>query len=432
MVKLVSENRITEARALQRKLTPIARSIGGGFGITGTESGTGSAWLHTAGCRVRRCGRRRSRSSRHDSRSARRARACCLFACEAKFSEGRTRRLRRASVQTRLRVRDETLDRDCAFHEMYAADSCRRSFVPSRARPILLPASDRSQPDERGAGDFGGSGGRRAGEDGDGRLQRSQSPGVRQQHRDEAWPSCRSGRTFRGTTPSSTRRRSTHSRCPGGYIYITRGILPFLNDEAQLAGVLGHETGHVTARHAAQQYTRSVGGTHRSRRARHLRSGRAALRRRRRAGARRAVPEVRPRRRAAGRSARRPKYAAAGNWDPAGRARYARRRLGDSTRRRGAPGRPQLAGDASRAARAREGDPADRRSNVKAGRTGLVSDRDAMLRAVDGIIYGDNPEQGDRSRSSFIHPPLRLQDRLPERLGHPEQPAAGGGEGAGR
>src|SRR5205085_186044 len=47
---------------------------------------------------------------------------------------------------------------------------------------------------------------------------------------------------------------------PGGFIYITRGILPFLNDEAQLAGVLGHETGHVTARHAAQQYTRSVGG----------------------------------------------------------------------------------------------------------------------------------------------------------------------------
>src|SRR5258705_11004572 len=48
---------------------------------------------------------------------------------------------------------------------------------------------------------------------------------------------------------------------PGGPIYITRGILPFLNDEAQLAGVLGHETGHVTARHAAQQYTRAVGGT---------------------------------------------------------------------------------------------------------------------------------------------------------------------------
>ena len=44
---------------------------------------------------------------------------------------------------------------------------------------------------------------------------------------------------------------------PGGFIYLTRGILPFLDDEAELAGVLGHEIGHVTARHAAQQYTRA-------------------------------------------------------------------------------------------------------------------------------------------------------------------------------
>ena len=42
---------------------------------------------------------------------------------------------------------------------------------------------------------------------------------------------------------------------PGGYIYITRGILPYLNSEAQLAGVLGHEIGHVTHRHSAAQMT---------------------------------------------------------------------------------------------------------------------------------------------------------------------------------
>ena len=42
---------------------------------------------------------------------------------------------------------------------------------------------------------------------------------------------------------------------PGGYIYITRGILAHLGSEAQLAGVLGHEIGHVTARHSAQQIT---------------------------------------------------------------------------------------------------------------------------------------------------------------------------------
>ena len=39
---------------------------------------------------------------------------------------------------------------------------------------------------------------------------------------------------------------------PGGFIYVTRGILPYLDSEAELAGVLGHEIGHVTARHSAQ------------------------------------------------------------------------------------------------------------------------------------------------------------------------------------
>nr|VFJ89771.1 MAG: Putative Zn-dependent protease [Candidatus Kentron sp. H]VFJ91320.1 MAG: Putative Zn-dependent protease [Candidatus Kentron sp. H]VFJ97841.1 MAG: Putative Zn-dependent protease [Candidatus Kentron sp. H] len=42
---------------------------------------------------------------------------------------------------------------------------------------------------------------------------------------------------------------------PGGYIYITRGLLAYLNSEAELAAVLGHEAGHVTARHSVRQYT---------------------------------------------------------------------------------------------------------------------------------------------------------------------------------
>jgi len=42
---------------------------------------------------------------------------------------------------------------------------------------------------------------------------------------------------------------------PGGYIYITRGMMSYLNTEAELAAVLGHEIGHVTARHAVRQHS---------------------------------------------------------------------------------------------------------------------------------------------------------------------------------
>lgn len=40
---------------------------------------------------------------------------------------------------------------------------------------------------------------------------------------------------------------------PGGYVYITRGIMAYLNSEAELAGVVAHEIGHVTARHGVRQ-----------------------------------------------------------------------------------------------------------------------------------------------------------------------------------
>lgn len=45
---------------------------------------------------------------------------------------------------------------------------------------------------------------------------------------------------------------------PGGYIYFTRGILTHFNNEAEFAGVLGHEIGHVTARHTARQQTKAT------------------------------------------------------------------------------------------------------------------------------------------------------------------------------
>lgn len=43
---------------------------------------------------------------------------------------------------------------------------------------------------------------------------------------------------------------------PGGFIYLTRGILAHFESEAEMAGVLGHEIGHVTARHSVSQMSR--------------------------------------------------------------------------------------------------------------------------------------------------------------------------------
>ncbi|PCJ00243.1 MAG: peptidase M48 family protein [Alphaproteobacteria bacterium] len=45
---------------------------------------------------------------------------------------------------------------------------------------------------------------------------------------------------------------------PGGYIYMTRGLLALANSEAEMASVLAHETGHITGRHSAERYSRSV------------------------------------------------------------------------------------------------------------------------------------------------------------------------------
>lgn len=47
---------------------------------------------------------------------------------------------------------------------------------------------------------------------------------------------------------------------PGGYVYFTRGIMAHFNNEAEFAGVLGHEIGHITARHSVSQQTNALLG----------------------------------------------------------------------------------------------------------------------------------------------------------------------------
>jgi predicted Zn-dependent protease len=65
--------------------------------------------------------------------------------------------------------------------------------------------------------------------------------------------SHRSNLTYRFTVLDS--KEVNAFALPGGYIYITRGLMAYLNSEAELAAVLGHEIGHVTARHSVRQHS---------------------------------------------------------------------------------------------------------------------------------------------------------------------------------
>jgi predicted Zn-dependent protease len=198
---------------------------------------------------------------------------------------------------------------------------------------------------------------------------------------------------------------------PGGPIYITRGILPFLNDEAQLAGVLGHETGHVTARHAAQQYTRAVGGTiglvalgifvpGGQQIGGLAEQGLGVLFLKYSRGDESQADQLGVR------------YASRANWDPAGVPEMLTTlgRLDEASgQSKGVPNWLETHPDPLQ----RVKDITPLVQQTSAGRTDFVRNQDALFRAIDGIIYGDNPDQGIVRGAAFIHPPLRFRIDFP-------------------
>jgi predicted Zn-dependent protease len=199
---------------------------------------------------------------------------------------------------------------------------------------------------------------------------------------------------------------------PGGGIYITRGIMPFLDNEAELAGVIGHEIGHVTARHSAQQYTKQITGQ----------VGLLAL------GI--FVPTARPfgdlaaqalgvlflkygrddELQADGLGAR---YESSLGWDPAGVPAFLSTlgRLDEAAGdRRGIPN--WLSTHPDPLSRVEEIQPVVQQ--MKTAGKSYATNRDPFLQRIDGIVYGDNPEQGIARGSAFLHPVLRFRIDFPE------------------
>jgi len=196
---------------------------------------------------------------------------------------------------------------------------------------------------------------------------------------------------------------------PGGYIYVTRGILAHLGSEAELAGVLGHEIGHVTARHSVgrmstQQLAQlglalgvalrpdlekfaTVAGA--GLQLAFLKYGRDDERQADELGLR---------------------YLLRGSYDPREMPQVFDM-LDRVTKDAGGSGTPEWLST--------HPNPGDRRARMErlvaqqAASTGIVG-RDTYLKRLDGLVYGTNPREGFFRGTRFFHPDLEFQLDFPE------------------
>jgi predicted Zn-dependent protease len=201
---------------------------------------------------------------------------------------------------------------------------------------------------------------------------------------------------------------------PGGYIYLTRGILAYLNNEAELAGVMGHEIGHVTARHSVQQITRQqlaqvglgIGGvisptfgrfgdlTQGSLNLVFLRFSRDNEREADRLGV---------------------EYAARAGYDPREISNFfdVLSRLSEVGDRETIPGWLSTHPDPPERVTTTRELAQEWVRNLELTSDRMTINRDAHLRAIDGIVYGDNPREGFVEGRQFYHPELQFQIMFP-------------------
>lgn len=200
---------------------------------------------------------------------------------------------------------------------------------------------------------------------------------------------------------------------PGGYIYFTRGIMAHFNNEAEFMGVLGHEIGHVTARHSAKQYTNQmlaqigfVAGMIASERFRQygdlantgmalmfLKFGRNHESQSDKLGV---------------------EYSTAVGYDSHEMANFFQtiKRIQIQS---GAGGVPTLLST--------HPDPGDRYNRVhqlskkeqaKRGKSNLKVNRNSYLKMIDGLVYGEDPKQGFVENWKFYHPEMRFEFPVPQ------------------
>ena len=206
---------------------------------------------------------------------------------------------------------------------------------------------------------------------------------------------------------------------PGGYVYVTRELMALMNDEAELAAVLGHEVAHVAARHSAKRQSAATRNTILGALGQVLAG--AVL------GGDSAVGGLLQRGIGAGAQLATLGYSRGQETqsDDLGiaylrRAGYDPAALSDMLAALAAQTAldQRIAGDARSvpAWASTHPDPAARvrRAEQQAGSaTTGVRNRDAFLAAIDGMLYGEDPKQGVIEGRSFLHPGFNLAFTIP-------------------
>ena len=199
---------------------------------------------------------------------------------------------------------------------------------------------------------------------------------------------------------------------PGGYIYFTRGILAQFNNEAEMIGVLGHEMGHVTARHSASQQTKQqlgqillMGGMIASEEFRqfagYAMQGMELL----------FLKFSRDNEREADRLG--VEYSSKISYDAQKMADFFNvlNKMSMASEHGGVP-----------TFMSTHPDPGDRYNSVKKqaiqwqdslNYTNWKVNGDSYLRMIDGLVYGDDPRQGFTEANMFYHPDMRFKYPVP-------------------
>lgn len=200
---------------------------------------------------------------------------------------------------------------------------------------------------------------------------------------------------------------------PGGYIYVSRGLLALAQNEAELASVLGHEAGHITARHSAERYSHgvvaSLGSTIAS-----IALNSAAANQALGVGSQLYLSGYsRSQENEADTLGLR--YADHGNYDP-----YALSEFLKSLEREKQLSSKINGGSSNQASYFSTHPPTQERVNKTKREASVYDDADKVagqanyLKAIDGMPYGDSIKQGFMRHGTFYHPEMGFAITPPE------------------